>query len=186
MHTHWLAHPTPYTGAELAPHWIYRQTGQVGDAVLAFVGEARVHPEGMVDCEDARAGAAIYSPRMLHFLIEVFQEPLVTGVVLQRLFMALLAERLSHAKGLARRGDDLWLGEGKLSVSIATVSPTSVLIHTGLNLETAGTPVPTAGLLTDLGWSEAMVVDFANEAMAALAGEWRGIQHAACKVRGVV
>lgn len=34
----------------------------------------------------------------------------------------------------------------KLSVSIATVSPVSALIHAGINVTTAGTPVRTAGL----------------------------------------
>ena len=41
---------------------------------------------------------------------------------------------------IQRNGDDLFLGQGKLSVSIATCSASSMKIHFGINLTTAGTP----------------------------------------------
>jgi hypothetical protein len=49
---------------------------------------------------------------------------------------------------IQRNGDDLFLGPGKLSVSIATCSASSMKVHFGVNLTTEGTPedVTTAGL----------------------------------------
>ena len=48
---------------------------------------------------------------------------------------------------MSRRGNDLYYLGRKLSVSIATKSPVSILMHFGINIKTEGTPVPTAGLL---------------------------------------
>jgi hypothetical protein len=47
---------------------------------------------------------------------------------------------------LSRRGNDLYYQSRKLSVSIATRSSVSVLFHAAVNIDTEGTPVPTAGL----------------------------------------
>ncbi len=48
-----------------------------------------------------------------------------------------------------RKGDDLYCDDGKLTVSIATCSASSMKIHFAMNLTTTGTPkdVETAGLL---------------------------------------
>ena len=70
---------------------------------------------------------------------------------------------------------------GKLSVSIATVSATSTLIHTGFNIETDGTPVPTVGL-ADL---DIDVPAFASELLHRYADEMQDIWLARCKVRAV-
>jgi hypothetical protein len=70
---------------------------------------------------------------------------------------------------------------GKLSVSIATASPVSTLIHTGFNIETEGTPVPTAGL-AEQGVD---IPAFAAEVLRRYAAEVQDIWLARCKVRAV-
>ncbi|MBI1879344.1 MAG: DUF366 family protein [Chloroflexi bacterium] len=70
---------------------------------------------------------------------------------------------------------------GKLSVSIATASPTSTLIHTGFNIETEGTPVPAVGLAE----LDVDVPAFAAELLRRYAAEVHDIWLARCKVRAV-
>jgi hypothetical protein len=90
------------------------------------------------------------------------------------------------ARRVRRDGDDLYIGGGKLSVSIATVSPLSGraeigLIHLGLNITTAGVPVR-AACLEDLG------VDYRRLAPSILAGFVREVEggfHASGKVKRV-
>lgn len=137
-----------YDGTALAPHWIYRQTAMLGDALVAWEGPADVRLDEMVDLEDVLAKAPIASPRMLHFLGEWFVDSLELGIGYQLMLVVTLKEAL-EARGvgpLLRRGNDLYFDGRKVSVSIATKSPVSVLVHFGVNVETEGTPVPTAGL----------------------------------------
>ena len=78
-------------------------------------------------------------------------------------------------------GVDLFVREGKLSVSVATRSPRGALLHFGVNVETEGTPVRAAGL-RDLRLPP-------REYLAALgrlyADELASAAHAAGKVRPV-
>jgi hypothetical protein len=164
-----------YTGAELAPHFIYRKYGLLGDSILAFVGEAEVK-ESMVDIEDIRQQDFIYSPEMLSFIIEHFGMGLSEAVARQRLFMSILKDVIS--RGVIRTGDDLFHNGGKLSVSIATVSPVSSLIHVGLNVKTKNTPVKTSGL-EELGLKPLKV---AEKAIKLYIEEDDGIKNACCKV----
>jgi hypothetical protein len=70
---------------------------------------------------------------------------------------------------------------GKLSVSIATNSLTSTLIHTGFNIKTERTPVATVGL-EELGVDAAK---FGTELLQKYSEEAEDIWLARCKVRGV-
>ncbi|MBU0753945.1 MAG: DUF366 family protein, partial [Planctomycetes bacterium] len=54
--------------------------------------------------------------------------------------------RKENRADLIVEGDDLYLKNRKLSVSIAAPSPVSCMIHFGLNIETHGVPVDAAGL----------------------------------------
>ncbi|MBI3542345.1 MAG: DUF366 family protein [Deltaproteobacteria bacterium] len=104
----------------------------------------------------------------------------------QRLFMV-WAERILRDAGLsvARSGDDLFIdGDAKLSVSIATASPVSVLIHWGLNIDPSGAPVKAAGL-ERLGWKNAEVLAFAKKLLTHYIEELEEIRVAQCKVRPV-
>jgi len=138
----------PYDGTQLNSHWIYQNFDVLGDAIVAFQGKADVNLDHMVDLEDVKHKAPIYSPLMLHFIGEWFEDSLDKGILLQHLFVCEVYETLLE-KGiqkLSRRGNDIFFDNRKLSVSIATRSPLSVLMHVGINIETKGTPIPTSGL----------------------------------------
>lgn len=185
----WIDHTIPYTGDALANHWIYRNFGILGDAIVAFTGPCDVTADRMVDLEDVLNNDSIYSRQMLHFIFEMFNLPLREGVLIQRLFSAIMQQKLNDRLGenaIERAGDDLFYkGTKKLSVSICTLSPTSILIHAGLNIEAEGAPVEAAGLATDLGLEREDIVMLAKSCMRSLTDEWKDIRNSCCKVRAV-
>ncbi len=182
--------PITYDGRQLAGHWIYRQHDLLGDAIVAFRGACDVQLTEMVDIEDVKASAPIYSPEMVHFIAEFFDLDLEKAVYRQRLLVVTAKEYLEEklSQRVTRRGDDLYLPRlqdgrpGKLSVSIATSSPVSTLIHTGFNILTDGTPVATVGL-TELGIDPD---DFAQVVLERYTAEVEDIWLARCKVRPVL
>lgn len=143
-----LNNPLSYTGKELKSHWIYETTGILGNALISFQGPCEVKLDHMVDLEDIKNNAPIYSPEMVHFLGEFFIDSLDQGILIQHLLVATVYGWLweNGVSDLSRRGNDLYFKGRKLSVSIATKNPVSVLIHFGINVKTEGTPVPTSGL----------------------------------------
>jgi uncharacterized protein len=174
-----------YDGTQLTTHWPRGITGLQGDALVAWLGPARVDTAELVDLSDRSSGDTIVAAEMLHLVGVFFQRPLPEMVMRQRLYTARLAEELGR-RGVApeRSGDDLFLpGEPprKLTVSIATVSPLAGLIHLGINVDPAGAPVPAAGL-EELGVAAR---PFAAELLAALVEEETGAALAAAKVRAV-
>src|SRR3989339_1523121 len=118
-----------YTGKELAPHWIYKNFNIQGDAVVSFIGECEVKLSEMVDIADVLDNSPIYSKKMVHFIVEHFNIPLIEGVLRQRLLVNIAREvimsNLSSQDKIIRSGDDLFYNNGKLSVSIAGKSMNS-------------------------------------------------------------
>ncbi len=173
-----------YIGSQLVPHWIYKNFKLQGDAIVAFVGECEVKLSEMVDIEDVINNEPIYSKSMLSFISEQFNIGLVEGVLRQRLLISIIKELLEE-RGVfvVRNGDDLMINGRKLSVSIATKSITSVLIHTGLNIISEGAPVKASGLTSELGIDD--IKDFALEVMNRYSNEIEDIILASTKVRGV-
>lgn len=143
-----LNNTTPYTGMELRPHWIYETTDLLGHSLVAFLGPCDVALDHMVDLEDVKKKAPIFSPEMVHFLGEFFIDSLDQGILMQHLLVATIYGSLWEygVTDLSRRGNDIFYQGRKLSVSIATKSHVSVLIHLGINVKTEGTPIPTSGL----------------------------------------
>lgn len=189
VQSHFIENDVTYTGSELVPHWIYKNYDMVGDAIVAFIGRCEVNFEHMVDLADVKAQSPIYSPRMLNFIVEFFDNDLETAIYRQRILVVIIKEYLENKSipgKLLRSGDDLYLvnekGEmGKLTVSIATRSQVSTLIHTGINVETEGTPVKTAGLKQ----LDVDPVEMAGEVMKAFKEEIEGVRVARSKVRPV-
>lgn len=173
-----------YTGRELSPHWIYKNFKLCGDSIVAFVGEVDVKLDEMVDIEDVINVEPIYSKKMLNFIIECFDASLSEMVWRQRLFISIIKETLEkYGKQVKRSGDDLFWEGKKLSVSIATGSITSSLIHTALNIIGDGAPIEVSSL-QDMGISD--IKAFADDIMSAFVDEVESIYYAKCKVRGVV
>lgn len=173
-----------YIGSQLVPHWIYKNFKIQGNSIVAFIGECEVKLSEMVDIEDVINNEPIYSKSMLSFITEQFGIDLVEGVFRQRLLICIIKELLEE-KGIfvVRNGDDLIIDGRKLSVSIATKSITSVLIHTGLNIISDGAPVAASGLTSELGIKD--VKEFAIEVMKRYSEEIDDIVLASTKVRGV-
>ena len=177
-----------YEGDQLAPHWIYKNFDINGDAIVAFIGGCQVKIESMVDLADVKNNDSIYSPLMLHFIMEFFDNNLTLAVHRQRLFIIHLLEKLRELvpNGVFKRdGDDIYYFDGdekkKVTVSIATCSPVSTLIHTGINIKTEGAPVKAGGL-------EEMGIEprkFAERVAESFIKELEDIHFARCKVRGV-
>ena len=184
MKTKFIDNEIKYIGSQLAPHWIYKNFKIQGDAIVAFVGECKVDLTEMVDIEDVINEEPIYSKLMLSFISEQFGIGLTEGVLRQRLMICIIKELLEE-RGIfvTRNGDDLMINGGKLSVSIATKSITSVLIHTGLNILSEGTPVKATGLKSELESDD--IKEFALEVMKRYSEEINDIILAAAKVRGV-
>lgn len=184
MKTKFLDKDIKYIGSQLAPHWIYKNFGIQGDSIVAFIGECDVKLSEMVDIEDVINNEPIYSKSMLSFISEQFGIGLVEGVFRQRLLICIIKELLEkRGVFVVRNGDDLMIDGKKLSVSIATKSTTSVLIHTGLNILSEGAPVAASGLSSELGIDD--IKDFAIEIMARYSEEIEDIILASTKVRGV-
>jgi len=175
-----------YNGAQLSSLWAFRNYGLQGDSIVSFRGPCRVELTEMVDQEDVRKKNPIYSTDMLHFLIEHFDLDLEKTIVRQRFLMAIIKDIIQEKTGviLCRQGDDLFLEGRKLSVSIATLTPVSTVIHTGLNVSGKDTPVPAVGL-AELGFKEGGVSSLGVSICAAYARECEEIRMARCKVRGV-
>lgn len=154
MKSLWIEETFKYDGTQLRSLFAYLKYGILGDSIVSWVGPCDVSLDHMVDGEDKRANARICGSKMLHFIIEKFDVNLLGAVFLQRLLAASAYELLLQSSPALqpskltwkREGDDLYWGDGKLSISIATASPTSTLIHFALNISNEGTPVPTASL----------------------------------------
>lgn len=185
MKTKFIEKEIKYIGSQLAPHWIYKNFNLMGDAIVAFTGECEVNLTEMVDLEDVVNNEPIYSKYMLSFITEQYGINLTEGVFRQRLLICIIKELLEeYGIKVIRQGDDLMIDGKKLSVSIATKSITSILIHTGLNIISEGAPVKASGLTSELGIKN--IQDFAEKVMKRYAEEIDDIKLAATKVRGVI
>ncbi len=183
MQIHFTDKEIKYTGKELSPHWIYKNFNILGDAIVSFIGEVDVKLDEMVDIEDVINNEPIYSRKMLNFIIECFDFSLEQMVWAQRLFVSIIKETLeAHGIKVLRDGDDLFYDNRKLSVSIATKSTTSSLVHTALNIIKEGAIINVSDL------SEMGIVDvknFALEVMEHFKFEAESIKKATYKVRGL-
>lgn len=184
MKTQFLDQEIKYEGWQLSPHWIYKNFKIQGDVTVAFIGECEVKLTEMVDIEDVINNEPIYSKSMLSFISEQFNVGLVEGVFRQRLLICIIKEALEKRGFVIRRnGDDLFFGDKKLTVSIATKSVNSILIHTGINIDSTGAPVKASGLTSELGITD--IKSLADEILKKYSQEIDDIILASTKVRGV-
>lgn len=176
-----------YDGTQLRPHFVLEITKKYGSCIVAFIGECDVQTEKLVDWEDKLNFDFIKSKKMLHFIAEFYGTNLETTVLYQRLFMQhaqnILSEN-SKFNQIARKGDDLMVNDSKLSVSIATSSAVSTLIHWGINIDSTGAPVKAIGL-NQLDWNEEKIKQFASNLVHNFIKEVNDIQMACVKVRAV-
>ena len=180
MKTHLVAERVDYDGTQIHSLWAYRSFGVQGDSLVAFLGGCEIPLGNMVDLEDVRAKSRIASPLMLHFIGEHFDRDLEKAVLRQRLLAAIVRDELGGE--VRRDGDDLFLGPGKLSISIATLTPVSSKIHFGINVQRALDVGVETRALQDLGVD---ATDLARRVLGQYASQIDGIHDARTRVRGV-
>ena len=182
VQTHWCDEAIAYDGSQLRAHWLLDRFQLVGDAIVAFRGPCRVRTDEIADLEDLD-GPGIAADEMVHFLWESFRTTdLLLAVHRQRLFAAQVREvlqDLAPTKEVVRDGDDLYVGGGKLSISISTVSPVSALMHFAVNAQPGGAPVAIESL-SGLGIEPDA---FAQAVLRRVATEQGSIESARAKVR---
>jgi len=180
MKTMWTPQRIDYDGTQIHSLWAYRIFGLQGDSIVAFQGACEIPFPNMVDLEDVRAKSRIASPLMLHFIVEHFDLDLEKAVLRQRLLAAIVGDELGS--GVKRDGDDLYLGRGKLSISIATLTPVSSKIHFGINVHRATDVGVETRALADL---KVKAAPFARKILGRYGGEEAGLLDARTRVRGV-
>ena len=173
-----------YDGSAIQSHWAYRNFGILGNSLVVFRGKCNVKVEEMIDIEDLRQKKEIKSDDMVHYIIEVFDFPnVLLASALQKLFIAKLCEVLAdYGVKTARRGDDIYVNGKKLSISIATVSPVSIKMHIGINVEANGIPegVEAVGL-KEIGIND--IEGFMEKTGKALVEEFNNVKRDSLKVR---
>jgi uncharacterized protein len=188
MKTYFSDKEQAYDGTQLKSLYAYLNYKVQGDSVVSWVGPCNVSFEHMVDGEDFLAGSEIRGDKMVHFIVEKFNVNLFSGVALQRLMASIVIDYLREKSSvknivnhLRREGDDIYFEKQKLSISIATVSPTSTLVHFAVNVVNDGTPVSTL-CLAELNIEPSR---FAKDICERFAHECTNIESATQKVHWV-
>lgn len=188
MKTHFSEKELSYDGTQLKSLYAYMNFKILGDSIVSWCGACDIPFEHMVDGEDVIAGSEIRGARMLHFIIEKFNIDLFAAVSLQRLMASQaidLIRELSPVKNISqnlrREGDDIYFENQKLSISIASRSNTSAMVHFAMNIVNEGTPVSTLCL----GELKLDPVLFSKKLMEKVASESISIAEATQKVRGL-
>lgn len=181
-----------YDGSQLSPLWAFINADVQGDSIVFFRGPCSIGEEYMVDVDDRKKSSIISSPEMIHFIVEQFGCDIDKIVLIQRLLVSVVVETLRYSTfedvDLEREFDNIYADlpdedeRARLSVSVATVSPVSGLVHLGLNTTSKGTPVRTAGL-EELGVED--VDKFAVEVARRFIEEMKDLKSDASKVRPV-
>ncbi|MHC4915829.1 MAG: DUF366 family protein [Planctomycetota bacterium] len=152
MNTGWISEQIDYDGSQLRAGWPAGKLGidAAGDgAVVVFLGACDVKPEFVVDLEEVESGEPIRAAMMVHFIAEFPESDLEKAVIRQRLLAAIVRDELAGlapGRTFRRRGDDVYENGHKVSVSVATLSPGSSLMHFAVNVDASGSPVPARGL----------------------------------------
>ena len=182
---HFAAETRTYHGPELRPHFILSQYRIEGSALLAFRGPCEVKTDHLVDWEDRLQNDFIRAKEMIHFLGEFFGISLKEGIWIQRLLVSEAQSwLLLNGVRTERSGDDLFIDGKKLSVSIVTASPVSVLLHLGINVDATGAPVDATGLQAH--FSSDQIRSFVEHLLARFKEEYLSVDRASVKVRPVI
>lgn len=143
-----------YDGSQIDPLWAFREFGIYGSSIVTWIGPVNIVPGNLKDFADV--GLDIRSDCMVNFICEFFdqQPPNIRIAYLRQRLLVMIFREVLDKYGVVstREGDDIYVGGGKLSISIASVSLSSAKIHFALNIRDEGTPddVETIGLF-DIG-----------------------------------
>ncbi|WP_456472338.1 DUF366 family protein [Methanocaldococcus sp.] len=132
-----------YTGKEIEPLWAYKKFNVKKDSLVAFIGKMEVDRNNMKDLADLKREnlkVPIKSERAMNFVVEHFDTNNIKVAYLRQRLLILIAKEVIESFGikLRRDGDDLYINNKKLSVSIASSGITSHKIHLGINISSKG------------------------------------------------
>jgi len=173
-----------YDGGQMRPLWAH-SVGVKGSSIVAFRGPMDV--KDILDMEDVHT--AIRGDSLIHFIVERFANPptMWGAYMLQRLLVLILCEVLQeYGIRAVRDGDDVYVNDGKLTVCIASASPSSEKVHCGVNITTSGVPEGVlASALSEVmeGWSEGRWREFAFAVCQRFAREMHDIEQDIAKTR---
>ena len=139
-----------YDGSQINPSWAFQEFGIYGSSIVSWIGPVNITPDNLKDFADV--GLEIKSNFMVNFICEFFdqQPPNIRVAYLRQRLLVMIFREILAEYGITtkREGDDIFVCNRKLSISIASISLSSAKIHFALNLEDKGTPddVETIGL----------------------------------------
>lgn len=132
-----------YDGSQINPSWAFQEFGVKDSTIVSWVGPMNILGDNLIDYEDV--GVDIKGNLMLNFIVEHFDEqPGNLKLVYHRQRMLVMITRdklLDYGIRTTQDGDDIFIDNKKLSVSIATASISTMKMHFALNITTEGTPV---------------------------------------------
>lgn len=176
-----------YNGEQLKSLFAYMNHQIQGDSIVAWCGPCHIPFSRMIDGEDVLAQSKISSDLMVHFIVEIFHQGIFTAVSFQRLISSIVKDTFCEylqkqnisVANVTRRGDDIYVDFKKLSISIASTSTLSSMIHFAVNITNEGTPVSTCALMD----YKIDPKEFANKVLEQVQKEWIDIAQATVKVR---
>jgi hypothetical protein len=178
-----------YDGSQIRPLWALDKLNIKGSSIISWIGPMEIDPLKIIDVEDT--GIEIKSDKMIHFIVEHFDSQ-PTNIKLcyhrQRILVMILKDLISKwGVQSTRNGDDLFVDGGKLTVSIASISSTSMKIHLGVNVTSEGTPkdVKTKGILEIDGINEKNIIELINNVLKFYADEIKSIERDISKTRSL-
>lgn len=178
-----------YDGSQIRPLWALDKLNIKGSSIISWIGPMEINPLKIIDVEDT--GIEIKSDKMIHFIVEHFDSQ-PTNIKLcyhrQRILVMILKDLISKwGVQSTRNGDDLFVDGGKLTVSIASISSTSMKIHLGVNITSEGTPkdVKTKGILEIEGINEKNIIELINNVLKSYADEIKSIERDISKTRSL-
>ncbi|MCL7414631.1 MAG: DUF366 family protein [ANME-2 cluster archaeon] len=175
-----------YDGSQIEPLWAYSR-GIQGNSIVVFRGAMDILDANVKDLEDLKNKKAIRGGDMLHFIVERFDSPasMRLAYFMQRMLVVCAKDVLRrHGIESKREGDDLFVGTGKLTVSIATAGISSEKVHFGINISCEGTPPDVrVACLDPLGIKD--VMGLAGEIATAFTVEMDDIESDMVKTRSL-
>lgn len=186
QHLH-LADNLLYDGSQIRPQWAFKEFGIKDSTIITWIGPMNIISEELIDFQDR--GKEIKAQKMIHFIVEHFDcQPADIRMAYhrQRILVLIIKDILIDMGIICeRQGDDLFVHNKKLTVSIASCSLSSMKIHMGLNLTSEGTPadVETIGLLEIESYSKSDISDFINKISKQYMNEISSIEKDITKTR---
>ncbi len=131
-----------YDGSQIEPSWAFEIFKIKDSTIVSWIGPMNIHSDNLIDYEDV--GLEIKGDLMLNFIVEHFDvQPadLKLAYHRQRILVMITRDKLlDYGITTTQDGDDIFIDDKKLSVSIATASISSMKMHFALNITTNGTP----------------------------------------------